>query len=597
MLDDLDQPPDSITLPRVLQRLQSGPWAWPLKSEPTRFARAREVVPEGPPPVVPGRGLLVTVNDHGSSLWALSVDDLATTESSKALGRKAKEVWNIAAAALPRSLPLLWSSVAEARRGSLSAVRLITLPEAGHQAAEKNLLDGPSFGLSFVLVLASRVFQRPLPEDVVASGEIDASGRVHRVDGITEKVRVIRLAPRIRRLLVAKDNADEARWAAEGSALAILPVENAFQALKEAFGENEFASMLVHAGTDPVRRAELVDSFYRMALKGRGEVVDWTPVHEAAALALESWGNLIDDEERQRLKFAHAVALRHERNAGELPIPQDTWLGRLPTAVRVVVVANYVQQSADSGEPKAPAAELLAQDFLVPVEEAFPGHLKLRGALARLLALTGREKVALKLQQEAAQAFFNQISYSDVSFPLTEWYRLSGVCADKAAFGLAEAMRNKVDQLGGFGFDESDSRKYVDLARSKAMVMLGRRDGSDPEQTLAKLSQDADVPAHIRWSAARWYVQLLDQEHRSGDVAAITAALDAAMCTQHSGARDARLFRSLIDLDRAVRDNNLSAASAAVAVVGEMESGIIGHLLAHAPARSAAEYIARFYPY
>ena len=79
------------------------------------------------------------------------------------------------------------------------------------------MLDGPSFGLTFFLLLTSTVLDVPLPDEVVASAEIDDRGRIGPVDAIAEKIAgIIAIAPSVRRVLVAADQRDEALQAVRG---------------------------------------------------------------------------------------------------------------------------------------------------------------------------------------------------------------------------------------------------------------------------------------------------------------------------------------------------------------------------------------------
>jgi hypothetical protein len=287
------------------------------------------------------------------------------------------------------------------------------------------------------------------------------------------------------------------------------------------------------------------------------------------------------------------VASRHENNEGTLPLPDEAWLERMPRAVRVGVLANFVQHAADTGTPDPCSVEEIALRFLVPVHDAFPVQLKLLGALGRLLAATRRVKEALELQETLAGGFFAQLCYADVSFPLTEWYRLAGVCNDADAFRRAEAMRALVDERGGFGFDGSP---FVDLGRCRAMVLLGRRDAEDPEWTLARLAADGRIAAHVRWSAARWLVRVFDGSGRSELADDRLAEMEAA-AAGGPGAAVARRFLALARLDRALGAGDRAAAAARADDVRTAQPGLTANLLAGVPEGDRPRVLATLYPY
>jgi hypothetical protein len=464
----------SVDLPRrraLARALARARWCWPAEAAGWSFEHAARLVPSGPPGITPGEVLLVTANEDCASLWVLLCHDLPPDEETRSFGKRAEGRWKDAAAALPRSLPLLWAPVAEARRAPHAALHLWSRPRLHREARPETVLDGPSFGLAFVLSLASRVLGARTPEDVVASACVGPDGRLEPAGEIAEKVDVVwRAAPRVRRLLIAATrdgaHAREAKRAAVGTAIEIHAVSSATAALRLVFGDG-LASLLIGAGSDAARRRELVDSLFRLALSGRNQVLDWTPVQAAAARARQAWEGQLDEDEKRQLEFAEAVAARHESNAGVLPVPEEKWLQQMPVAVRVGLLANFVQHSADTATPPAEAIEALAEPYRAPAHESFPVQLKLMGALGRLHAVTGRAAQALPMQEQAAVAFFGQLEYAEVSFPLTEWYRLAGVSGDQQAFDRAERLHERVEERGGLGFSwatcpsTSTSKRFV----------------------------------------------------------------------------------------------------------------------------------------
>jgi hypothetical protein len=582
----------------LARTLREGPWCWPV--EAAALARARRFVPDGPPRLLPGRALLVTADPGLADLWALEVglDDAPTDAEALRFGSKAAASWDVAVVTLPRALPVLWSSVARWHDAWLRAVHLVVRPTsaavaapAPSRAARERLLDGPSFGLSFLLALTSLVLDEPLPEDLVASAQLLPGGQLGEVGGLPEKIEIVaREAPTVRRLLVCarQERAARAASRAAGARVEVVGVATAAAAIDATLG-SVLVERLVAAGRDPGRRHELVEAFFRLVLLGRRGVVDWSPVARAAAVALAQWDGL-DADDRRRLEFAAAVALRHEENRGRLPVLDARWLAGLPAPLRLTILANYVQQSADAGEP-APARVIAeATPHLVRGPEAFAPHLGLLGAVGRLLAVSGEPARALAHQMEAARGLLERMERESVSFPLAEWYRLAGALGERAAFDAAEAVRRDVEAQGGLG----PGRPYVELARARALVALGAEPG-DAEETLERLGRDEEVPSHVRWSAVRWHVRL--REEQGLDATAVLARFDVAAGRGEAEARRARPFRVLVELDRAVRGGDGAAGVAALAELAALQPGVVGHLARAAAPAEAAAAVARLFPY
>ena len=410
-----------------------GPWCWSVHAA-------------GAPDMTVGIAPAVTLRGGTIALWALTSASVPASLHRAALGAEATASWHAAVLALPRSLPVLWRDLRELAQYPPVPVHLCShLAEPGIERRDR-VVDGGSFGLAFLLQLASRVLSLPLPPDVIASVAIDELGRTSRVDGLFEKLDgITTLAPRISRVLVAASQHDEVRSSA--GRLQLVPVRTAAQALEAVFGD-ALGIRLAEAGSDDARRRELVDAFFRLALVGRGAAVDWSPVERGARIALRDWPPAFDD--RYRLQFAAGVAARHERNAGEIAVPGPAWLDAQPAPIRVGVLTHLVQQCADTGTPSPDQIEPYAATQ-VPNDlgAAFVPQLQLAGALARLWAVTGRAVDALEMQQRVARAFVATFEDAQVSFQLSEWFRLSGALGDAEAFARAETFLAKLDATGG----------------------------------------------------------------------------------------------------------------------------------------------------
>lgn len=581
---------DRATRARLALVLAQGPWCWPREGD--ALARAREIAGSECPDGSPGDTLLSAVGDSGPSLWALRIGrDGSGQSSGPTFGPRARRAWLDASAALPRSVPVLWDSVSRVASLPIAAFRLSGLPREGMVDAPESVLDGASFGMSFLLAMASWIFRRPLPQELAASAALEPTGEARPVDGLDDKIRIIReRAPGIRRLLVAGGQAEEARRHA-GSELEVIAVRSAGEALDRAFGA-ELSSLLISAGSDPKRRSELVRSFFRLAIAGRGAVVDWTPVHEAARIAAENWVSL-DATEKSELSFATMVAARHEGRSVREDLPEPAWLAGLPAPVRLDVVAHLVQQSADAGHPDAEDALRLARAHLVRGKEAFLPHLRLLGAMGRLLASIGRLDDAIEAQREAARGWWDRMALEEISYPLSEWLRLAGARGARASFDEADELLQRVTSLeaeAGLG------SPYVLLSRCRALVQLGS--GADAEADLRTLFGDASLPAHVTAAAGRWLARSLEAR---GEKAAARKTRDElqSLAEAHSDARAWQRALDLATLDLACDRGELERSRTAIDRMRAREPGLMRNLSRGAPddEASLAQWISRAYPY
>lgn len=549
--------------------LEAGPWCWP---GPETIAFETAAAAFGlPPPPKPGHVAAITVRGQTTTVWHLQPfrPGLATTP----LGSDAHASWRNAGIALPRSLPVLWRSVHDATREPPGVRRLrATLSAAGFEEREP-FVDGPSFGLAFFLVLASSVLDCPVPGDVIASAGIDAFGRLSPVDALARKIDgIVELAPSVCRIMVAADQARQATDLARGR-LEVVGAQHAAEALDRIFGER-LSTLLVEAGSDPGRRAELTSSFFRLALVGRGAAIDWSPVARGAGQALDTWTDL-GAEPRYQLQFARAVAGRHESNEGSMPLPDPVWLAAQPRMLRVQVLSHLVQQAADTASPDAATIEALAREAVEPViEEAFVPELRLHGALCRLQALTGRADEALHGQERLARVLAAVFAIQDVSFPLSEWLRLAGALGDRASLDRASEFRQQMLSHGGFG---EHGTPYVDLAWARGRLQLDPGD-ADAWGVAVRLCDDPTVPAHVRWSAHRWAGEPYTR--------ALRTATDARGMD--------RRYDLLASLDAAVRAGEGPASDALVEALQHLDPGPVGHLRRHG---ADAGEVARLYPY
>ncbi len=552
--------------------LRSGPWCWPRSDSHTERLERRL----GPVPAA-GVGCLpvVSISEDEETVVAWRLASGSGSGHGATLGPEMRKSWRAAGVALPRTLPVLWTSVRDAVRQLPEIVALHGCRRTPGFVDPGAMVEGQSFGLAFCLHLASVVLGCAVPEHVLAAAAIDASGAVNAVGGLGRKISgVTMLLPRVTDVLVATEQVEEARHAADGR-LRIVGVGRAAEAIEFALGD-ALSRLLVDAGSNPERREELTASFFRLALVGSDAIVDWGPVARGAALAIERWPSG-DADAGYRLAFAHAVAARHESNRGRLGMPPDRWFAALPRMLRLQVLAHLVQQSADTATPDAAEIEARAVvELTTRVEDAALQELRLRGALGRLRAVSGRAAQAHDDQCAVAMAFASLYSEEDVARPLSEWCRLAGALRREESLRRACALHEQLLGRGGYG---GLGARYVELAATRARLMIDPSDEGARAAARA-MCDDRTLPDHVRWSAHRCV----------GDEAARSAVERAA----GEGDVLARRYLVLLDLDRAIARGDAEAAEAAADALGMYDPGPVAHLR-RSGANSAS--IARLYPY
>lgn len=539
----------------------------------------------------PGQTLLVAVSQNGGSLWLLDWSPSATVPF---LG-DAQTAWRAAAIALQRSIPLMWRSLRRWVQPMPHATHVASKPFVpGHVVIEESLNQG-SFGLSFLLALASKVSGLALPADVIASAALDADGRLAPVpgDGLDAKVSVIAAAaPHVRRLLVAANQEDGLVYAPI-SGLDVVRIVDARAAIDLVFPG--IGEVLAGEMSDPAGRERAIDTLFRMAAESSAQgLVSWRVIADTAERALTLPGVAHDPWDGWRLQLAQAVAARHEGRFVRLAFPPDT---HFPTAVRPaqlrpVIAAHLVQHAADWAQP-APAevlAWLEAHAQHVPLDDAYPAHLRLIGARARLLAITGRPADALAEQRALVGAWLVSDPIDEVTYPLSEWFRLAGALRDAAAFEAAEATL----EAAQFGAN-LDGLAFVELARARAAIALG--DLVKAEAILGSFgSWHGRLVDQLRVASARMRAQIA---RARGDAAAVEAAR-AEVAGSGLPPTQVTQTLALMALDDALHGGDAVTAERAVAELVAVEPQPTRLLLAHRdPAEwpSAPELVSRLYPY
>jgi hypothetical protein len=304
--------------------------------------------------------------------------------------------WNAVRTALPQALPLSWRP--------FDAVPLRP-PEprwlTGTSRTLPAALRGNSYSLAFAISQASLLLAEPPAPEVCATAAVCPDGTLEGVHGLELKVQLLlHKAPGLRTLLVSAGQVDSAtRFANRLWADALATGTHAGHLPLQVKGCSTVGEALALAIPDAVthwqqrspseRRGQAIDLF-RLAISPSNASSAWAPVRRAAELALEAWPDLTEPE-HARLSFARAIAARHDGETLPLDAPAASLFSALPQPLRVDHVSHVVQHAADTGAPDPASCEKLARNQLPSdLSDAFPSHLRLMGALGRLLANLGR---------------------------------------------------------------------------------------------------------------------------------------------------------------------------------------------------------------
>ena len=582
-------------LQKVKRLLESGPWCWPSETEQELCDQLSETLKMDKPIARVGAVLLVAVKPTDTSLWVLERRIRnAPSDPGTQLAPRAAQAWKTAGVAISRSLPVLWRSIEEANGRTPHGVLIAQEAVVGKTAVRDGAIDGGSFGLSMALGLASTVLNTPVEETVATSAAIDERGVVQPIEMLSRKINMIcSHAPRVKRFLVATQQAEEAKRAA-GGAIEIVGVSSVAEAIDSVFPD--LVERLVNAGGVQRDRNEIVDSLFRLAIEDRSAAIQWSPVYRTAKYALEHWPALTA-KERYTIQFVCAVAARHDGVHVPLKIPTEDWLVAHPSSNRLKILAHLTQQSASFADPVVDDIATLIEKYLVRGLDAHDGHLRLLGAYGRLLAVRGQPHEAMELQREATLQWMARYAYEQVAMPLGEWMRLASALGDERAASQALRVHQRLLRQGEI---DANGRAYLEFARGRVHVTLEEYEQAIP--ILRGVCNRWDLPTHVLLSALRW----LARAHRSMNEVKVAASVVSELEMQVSQIGEdkplLRLFAALADLDESLETNNLSEAEKAAAVVHQAFPFIVDQLretapLDHGSRQAKLEYLRDFFPY
>ena len=518
-------------------------------------------------------GLVKLVAATEVDAWVFDFDLSAT--SGMPFGPQARDAFQNASLAVPRTVPVLFGGIApsnlRATQGQGYALR-------NGRVVTKTEWDGPSFGLGFYLALAGRAFGLPVPGDLVASAAIDAFGCVLPVHHIAAKLEGLHHAGISRLLVAQKQQVPQNTRGVE-----VIRAGNAHEALRTAFG-GELASHLFPPDASEQQRQHVVASYFRSAFLGRNRVaVEWKPIADGAQIAAQTWN--LNRDDKARLGFAAAVARRHADNLPSTLLPPATWIESLPGTQRIEAAAHYVQCASDTGSPEADVIAALRKRWLGEPDDDGPEQLKLRGALARYDMLRGEDhaRTALVQSEIACRGWIVRLMEDEATYPIAMMYLLAGALHDEDALGRADALHRVINDSG---LVAPSSRVFIDVAALRAQVDL-RRD-PPPVDALHRLMVDPSAPDHVAVSA--WRTLRRVQPDADPDVPKGGGWLQPA-------------FSALVAIDCELATTR-DAGRLATALTTLRESQWFGHITKtlEASARlqtleGKAEHVARFFPY
>jgi hypothetical protein len=507
-------------------------------------------------------------DERSASLWLLGASpaqlpkvlqhDLTTLEPDSV------EAIKNALAAANRAVPFMWTSLDELRLRFLrpQALRLQALwRDPTHRPLRP--LGGPSLGLSVGLAAISAWLRLPLPCDLLASAALHADGATSGVSGLGPKLEAVAAAaPRVKRLLVAPPDVDAARAAAQraGCKLNVVGVANLQDAVSACWPDDDIRQHLGRLLEDRATAQEIENSLFKICLGDQRSALRWAPLYHAAAQAHRA---LQDTEPTRawRMAYARAVAARYENRFEPLELPSPNHLAGLPLPQRLSLAAHIAQHSASWGSPNPAQALRWAEGLLPPDDlDAFPDHLKLRGALGRLCAAMGDLRAGLEHQRAVLRGWEALGMWSETSYAISEGFRVA------AALGDPNALRDlERDYQRAHTFGQNPFMEFMDHHRCRARLMvqgdgwceLTPREGAERLRALVRMERKPD---NLLWLSRRWYVWGL---RACGAHEEARAALEAYL-RDPADHHIAHSQRALMRLDEALHDGDPGRTQAAL---------------------------------
>jgi len=358
-------------------------------------------------------------------------------------------------------------------------------------------LDGPSLGLPIALALVSAFLDLPLPPQVIATAQLDATGALYPVDGLEEKLAVLRAwAPRVTQVLVAQDQ----REPTDRLGLEMVRVGTLAAALRTLWPELDAQGMVRHVlGRCPTEhRPQLARRLFQISVYGAPHVLDWGIV----SLLAQNLARELEGRDAWHAQVAAAVAARHDNQSEPALPPLDPDLS--PASLRLVLLAHQVQDQAD----RAPAhGTEVAEVALAAARQhaGTPESARLLGALGRLAAAWGALDEARQRLAEAVAGWTALYQEHQASHALCEWLRLEGASGATAA--VLDLVRGPAQGVLDHPDTDEASRAFLCLAIGRALVQSGQ--GAQGLSWLRPSPMEVD---HARAARLRWRIAVREDD-------------------------------------------------------------------------------------
>lgn len=395
------------------------------------------------------------------------------------LGPQARQAWQAAAPAAERAAPRQWSCfVLEDPDHHLLWCEdhaIFHHPEVA--APPAGSVEGPSFGLGFAVLHLAALLELGVPQDVAFSASIEATGVLHSVGALPEKLAVAREGG-IRRVVVAASEALDD------------PLLVKCNTLSEVVAQlwPDCARVIDAASCERAsqRIARLI-GFWRQP--GTGSWLSPAAIRDTA-LHLQSLRT--DDSYTYSLltDIAAAAERHYTNNVVSLRLDPAEQLREHPQPKRSLDIADRIQGATDAGQPQQ-GLDWLATLNIPQGNDAFPAELTIWGAAARAhwVLLQGWE--ALDLAQSVVRGLLQRNERHEISRPLCVWLAVAAALGEDTHFDAALALLPEVAEK---------DRGWTELAAGVGALHLRRRD--DALRWLAS-ARSRHISSLVDWSAGR----------------------------------------------------------------------------------------------